>query len=668
MKKMNEIEKSSEQLIKSLATLSEAQLSELIYVHNRKYFYENSPSITDEAFDKLVEALKLLNPKAEALVAIGHNERAFGNEITHQRPMLSLEKCYDDASFFKWAEKINGDFLAMPKIDGVACSVIYSTQGELLQTATRGDGRVGENITKNALLIPDLPAKLPKEIVSSIAASDENLEIRGEIFLPISKFKEQFAKEFVSPRNLAAGVIKLKESDQSKNQALRFFPYDLRGSILTTEREKFELLERLNFSMMPWRIVHNDESATEIYFEWLKLRDTFDFEIDGVVFRANLLNDQRRLGETAHHPRYAMAYKFQGESAQTKLVGVEWSVSRTGSVTPVAIVEPVFVSGASITRASLHNLGIFLSLELAEESLVEIVRRGGVIPHLERVLFKKGAPLSIPEHCPSCGGALVVDGDFLRCAQPDSCEEVVVAKLIHFVHVFGIEGLGEKIIRKLFQAGLVKKFGDVFRITASDLHGLERMGEVLASKLLEEIHKKRTIDLPTFLRALGINEIGTNVSELLAANFHILARIRELSEEDLLAVHGIGASIARSLIDGLRELSTEIDDVLTEVSITEGETINVDADITHPLFGKSVVFTGKMAHLDRKAAQALVKSFGGKTPDAMSAAVNFLVIGDDGSPLLGAGKKSTKQKAAEKLISAGHHIEIISESDFLKMV
>lgn len=644
------------------------ELSFLIEHHNRKYFSENAPEITDEAFDKLVEALKFINPKALVLHKVGHLALKFGKEVIHQSPMLSLEKCYDEQAFFKWAEKINGDFIAMPKIDGVASSILYSLEGQMIEASTRGDGLVGEDITKNAQSIPKLPLALPKNLVlSSLSPNQEHLEIRGEVFLPLSHFKKFFALDFSSPRNLAAGFLKLKNPEKNKIENLRFFPYDIRGSRAKNEEEKFKLLESLGFSMMPWWLLKNDPKATAVYYSLLKDRDNFDYEIDGVVFRANSLEDQLRLGETSHHPKYALAYKFQGESAQTKLIGVEWSVARSGIITPIAIVEPVFVSGASISRASLHNVGIFQKLDLREQSLVEIVRRGGVIPHLERVLSRMGAPLPIPSSCPSCHGPVVMVDEFLYCKNPKECEEVAVGQLIHFCHVVGIEGLGEKIVRNLFREGLLKTFGDIFRLTTELLLRLPRMGEVLAKKLIDEINSKKTIELKVFLESLGINEVGSNVSELIASNFHTLEKIRSLTVEDLMPIHGIGESISHSLVKGLHENSLEIDDLLSSITVQDEIESNLKADRAHPLFGQAVVFTGKMAHLDRRAAQGLVKRLGGKAPGAITSSTTILVIGDEGSPLLGIGKKSTKQKTAEKLIALGHAIKIISETEFLRL-
>ncbi|HXW60820.1 MAG TPA: helix-hairpin-helix domain-containing protein, partial [Myxococcota bacterium] len=279
----------------------------------------------------------------------------------------------------------------------------------------------------------------------------------------------------------------------------------------------------------------------------------------------------------------------------------------------------------------------------------------------------KGEPLKPPTTCPSCHSPVIVDGDFLLCSAKDSCIEAVVSSLIHFCQVMGLEGFGEKLIRRLFERGLLKCFSDIYRLNSEDLLAIDRMGDVLAHKLLAQVEKKRTVDLATFIRALGIKEIGTNVSEIVAANFHTLKNIRSLGTAELISLHGIGERIALSLVAGLKDLGEEIDRLLNEITVSDYEPGTQAVSEGHPLFGKSVVFTGKMAHLDRKSAQALVKKLGGLAPDAISSKTDYLVIGDEGSALLGKGAKSTKQKDAEKLIGEGSALKIISESEFLSL-
>lgn len=660
------------QLLSQLPTLSIEELEELVRYHNHQYFVLMSPEVSDETFDKLVETLRSKKPNSSALAELGSDlPKTPGTTfatITHRSPMLSLDKCYEQDTFDKWREKIRCDLIAMPKIDGVACSLIYGPDGRLLQAATRGDGEKGENITQNVLMIRELPHHLDAEIIRPFLDQDACLEVRGEVFIPLSLFNEKYAEDFSSPRNLAAGGLKQKEAQKSGEIELRFFPYDVRGEKLFSEQEKFVLLEKLGFLMMPWEHLTNNEQAIKAFISFNERSRDFDFETDGVVFRANDLKEQVRLGLTAHHPRYAIAYKFQSETAATNLLEIQWSVSRTGVITPVAIFKPVHLSGAQITRASLHNLRIFKEFGLKTTSLIEINRRGGVIPYVERVLNTEGIPLIPPSHCPSCGSNTREDGDFLYCEKPDACVVVRVSRLIHFASVVEIEGLGPKLITKLFEASLLRKMGDIYRLTVDDLFALPRMGDILANKIINEISRHRALSLTTFLHALGIPDIGDTIAEILAANFPTIELLRTATKEQVMAIHGLGEKIADNVVNGLVDLSDEIDDLLSVATIKALGAVDLTLDQHHPLYKKSVVFTGKMAHLERKAAQNLVKKFGGSAPGAFSSKVDFLVIGDEGSPLLYGGAKSTKHKEAEKYIAEGKPVNIISETDFLSLL
>lgn len=624
--------------------------------HNDAYFKKGEPEITDAAFDKLVETLRMVKADSTVLEELG--EKPAEKSLVHKEPMLSLDKCYDDQSFLKWREKITGSLVAMPKIDGVACSLHYDEKGNLRQGLTRGDGRSGEDITENVKRIRDIQTQLKSELV------DGTLEIRGEVYMRISRFKAAYAEEFANPRNLAAGALKQKEAKKSEAYQLSFFPYDIRGTKLATERAKFHLLDQLGFQVPPVRF---DEDFKTTVRDFFTTRDSLDFEIDGVVFRADSIAEQARLGETAHHPKFAIAYKFQGESAQTHLVNVEWSVGRTGVITPVAIVQPVFVSGATVTRASLHNLGLFLKHDLREHALVEIVRRGGVIPHVERVLRSEGKPYAAPTQCPSCGKPPVVDGDFLRCSEPWECEQIQVGRIIHYCYALEIEGFGEKWVRTLVSKGMVKSPADLYRLTRDDLLGLDRMGPVLASKMIDQIESKKEVQLWQFLSALGLAEIGPVVARALAQHFQDFDALRKAQKEEITSIYGVGESIADALIVGFKTFSDEIDDILTKVRIVKEKQLT-GLDENHPIFGKSVVFTGKMAYLDRKEAQKRVQAVGGNTPASVTATTDFVVIGDEGSALLRGGEKSTKHKAAEKLVSQGAKVNIISETAFLELL
>lgn len=667
----DEIETRSEELLARLPRLSAEELEGLVRHHNALYWDRAAPEISDPAFDKLVEALRHLRPDSPVLDELGETvggapgtDRRFA-PVEHRRPMLSLDKCYDDATLQKWRDKIEGAVVVTPKIDGVACSIRYGKDGNLEVAATRGDGKVGDDITANAKRIKDIPHHIPAEHFDASSDGD-TLEVRGEVYMELSRFEAAYAADFANPRNLTAGALKHKEPERSEAYGLRFFAYDIDGSDLPTEREKFAYLDQIGFRAPPRLVVEPRDDLAAAFREYEAQRATFDYETDGVVMRADRVDVQRRMGNTAHHPRYAIAYKFQGEGAQTKLREVEWSVARSGAITPVALVDPVFVSGATVSRASLHHAGYIDKLGLTTDCTVELVRRGGVIPHVERVLSAQGEKLQVPTACPG-GYPVERDGDFIYCSRANECPVVLRARVKHFNKVIDLIGFGEKHLTRLYETGLVRRPVDLYRLKMDDLLGLERLAEKSASKLLAEIDAKRRLPIAVFLTALGIDEVGLTVAETIVDHFDTWEKLAGASEEQLAEIHGVGPSIAHSLKHGLAERQAEVDELRTEVTVLPATRVVV-AEGSHPLAGKSVVFTGKMAHMDRKVAQQQVKERGGKTPSSVSRELDYLVIGDDGSPLLGDGKKSTKQKTAEKLVGEGADIRIISETDFLKLV
>lgn len=657
------IAKESQALLEALPELDADELERLVRYHNELYWDRNAPEIDDPTFDKLVEALRAVRPESEALVELGETvmtggERRFGT-VEHEHPMLSLDKCYDDDTLRKWQSRIKGGVTVTPKIDGVACAIRYDEKGRLLLAATRGSGKVGDDVTRNASRIQDIPTQLDAEKLPG------PIEVRGEVHMRLSRFREKYAEEFANPRNLTAGALKHKDADASEGYGLRFYAYDLLGVDLPTEREKNALLDELGIPVPETLYVEEDGDLTAAFKHFADQRDELDYEIDGVVMKADLTSERDRLGITAHHPRWALAYKLQGESAQTRVADVEWSLGRSGVITPVAIVDPVFVSGVTVTRASLHNAGYLEKLGIKKGALVEIVRRGGVIPHVERVLAPTGEDVPRPAECPSCKRPTTSDGDFLYCSHPSDCPDVVRNRVAHFVRVVDVLGFGKKYLAALIDKGLVKEPADLYKLTKNDLLSIERMGDLLATKLLAELEARRRLTFPTFLTALGIEEVGPTVAETVCEHFGTLDALRRASCEEIAELHGVGPSIARSLHDALRARGEEIDHLLTQIDVVAPE---APRETGHSLSGKSVVFTGKLALMDRKSAQKRVRDLGGKTPSSVSAELDYLVIGDDGSPLLGEGEMSSKHKRAEKLNEKGAGIAIISESDFVKLL
>jgi DNA ligase (NAD+) len=397
------------------------------------------------------------------------------------------------------------------------------------------------------------------------------------------------------------------------------------------------------------------QGAYDYFFE---KRDGYDFETDGVVFKADLVGEQDRLGSTAHHPRYAIAYKFQGDSGTTTLEDVEWSVSRSGAITPIAIVEPVELSGAMVGRASLHNLSILRQLiddGLSIGAKVVMMRRGGVIPHMESVEKKGKGKVSIPGRCPSCGSKVEERDDFLYCTKPASCVRSKVGELEHFVKAVGIDGFGEKLIAQLYENGVVTDPSEFYDLTVDELLRMERMGETLATKLVKNVDERRNIPLDVFLQSLGIRELGKHASRILAG-FGNLGEVMSKSEEELSEIDTIGPVIAHEVVSGLAAKRDLIGKLLKRVDI-EAAAVAGEGK----LGGKSYLFTGKLLGMGRTEAQKLVEENGGVSAQSVGKELDYLVVGDGG----GAGSKLDK---AKKLKEKGAKVKILSEKEFLKTI
>jgi DNA ligase (NAD+) len=595
--------------------------------------------------------------------------------------MLSLDKAYDREALWGFVQKprsgerkVEGDLVVTPKIDGVACSLRYGDDGRLVLAATRGDGLRGEDITANARRVQAIPGRVE-------AAS---VEVRGELYLPRSRFASTYAADFVNARNLTAGAIKQKDPHKTAAYGLSFFAYDLLGSDVASELDKSARLAALGFAVLPCERVPstNPEVLWQAVERMRAIGAGLDCDTDGVVLKADDLAEQARLGATDHHPRYAIAYKFKAETGFSTLQRVEWSVSRTGRITPVAVVEPVFLSGASVTRASLHNLEILEQLGLSEGCRVELSRRGEVIPQLERVVEAGGAPVRLPARCPSCGGPVArparegdpSPGRFLYCVDPDACPAAVVGTLEHFVKILDVEGFGSRLLQALVTTGTLRHPWEFFELTADKLLALRevevggdrvRIGDKLAAKLVATVRARRRVPLATLLAALGIEDLGSVGAERLVDNLKTLPAIRAASVDELQTIEGFGEERARSVVDGLARLAPRIDALLAHLELDAAPAPVVSG---HPLAGKSVVFTGTLALMDRKTAQQKVRACGGKTPSGVTRELDLLVVGDKGSPLLGQGVKSTKHRTADKLIAQGAAIRVLGEREFVALL
>lgn len=655
---------------KPITDMTVDELAVAVRYHNWRYFALADASISDYEFDALTRRLKALAPDHDALVELTSDatpttttsalSAATGDKVFHDHPMISLDKCYSEAELMHWATSFEGAVTETPKIDGVAASFKYDG-GRLLLAVTRGDGKRGEAFTTNAGFMSEVPKTIPFQ---------GPVEVRGEIYMRLTVFERFAAAGFSNPRNTTAGAIKQKDPARTGDYELSFYLYDIFGLEFATEVDKAAWGREQGFQVVESTLLEKTHMQAG-YDTWLVRRPNLDFEVDGVVYKVNGVAQQAQMGATAHHPRYALAYKFQGESGVSTLEEVEWSVSRTGAITPIAIITPISLSGAMVSRCSLHNLSIMEKLGATIGAKVVAMRRGGVIPHIESVAEAGPTAIEIPVTCPGCDGPAERRDDQLWCTTPENCTVARLGRLQHFTKAVEIDGFGPKIVTQLLDLDLIREPADYYALTIDDLRKLERMGDTLASKLLTNVAVRTSLPLDTFLRSLGINALGGVASTKIATELGTLEAVLEVPESDLAEIHGIGPITAASIVAGLESLETVISDlrkVVTVEAYKAPEVIVVEASEDDPVAGYSFVFTGKMATMGRKEAQALVLARGGSTPSGVGKGLDYLVIGDDGSALLGGGAPSSKHKKATKANEGDADIAIITETAFLEMV
>jgi DNA ligase (NAD+) len=635
--------------------------------------------------------------------------------------MLSLDKCTNETEFARFA-KIAGDLalVATPKVDGLACCIRYGDDGVLQLGATRGDGERGEDVTRNVRQIPGAPERIDAAAYLDPARREvgKGLEVRGEVYLPLQRFRE-VEDQFMSPRNLAAGVLKAKDEPALPPSDLAFLAYDLVNFGLPSKSAKLLAARALGFTPAPWHGC-GPAAAPALFSEMAAERTTWGFEADGVVFEIDDADMVARLGTTAHHPRGAIAWKFATESGTAVLREVEWSVSRTGTITPVALFEPVALSGAMVGRATLHNLSNLRRLGLHVGDRLEVVRRGGVIPHVERNLdgeLVRGADhktIEAPDHCPSCGSATQVlesvrkrAGEpgitagplsvrisptsriprsvnlaaeaahqreevvtqVLACSTPQSCTLARRRSLLHWCQELELDGFGEKVVDALIDARLANDPADLYTLRGEDLEPLPRFGKTMVQNLLNEVGKARTVELGVFLRGLGIESLGKQTADLLAARWS-LPEIRALTVQSLDAALTVAkkpgekatlGKTAQAVHAGLVAHDDLIDRLLLHVEVVRRERqAGVGA-----LAGQVVVFTGALERMGRRDAQQKVVKLGGLAGDAVTDQTTLLVVGGGE---LDSPNPSSKLKKARKLFATVGKPEILDEATFWQRV
>ncbi len=628
--------------------------------HNERYHTLDDPEISDADYDALVLELRQLEADHPDLVSddsptglVGGAISATFSPVTHRVPMMSLDNAMDADELRAWADRVTKGldgavptFVCELKFDGLAISLRYEN-GRFVQAATRGDGRVGEDVTANVATIGDVPHVLPD-------GAPEVVEVRGEVYMTRSSFEqlnERAAaageKTFVNPRNSAAGSLRQKDPAITASRNLSFFSYQLGevigGPEFTSHVTMLDFAAGLGFAVNDHvRTFTTIDEVAAHCLHWQEHRHDLDYEIDGVVIKLDDTAQRERLGVTSRAPRWAIAYKFPPEERTTLLRDIMVSVGRTGRATPFAVLEPVFVGGSTVGMATLHNQDQVALKDVRPGDTVVVRKAGDVIPEVVGPVLslrpKGSRPWVFPTRCPRCGNPLVrPEGESdTRCVAPD-CPAQRDQKIAYFASRGGmdIEGLGEQMVEKLTAAGLVRDPADLYSLTVEQLVELDRVGPTSAQKLVDEIAKSKQRPLPKLLTALGVRHLGPAASLALTNEFHTLDAIVSRSVDELAAVEGVGDVIAttivswfgqetnRAYIDRLRTAGVNFGDPAAAVAAAAAR-----AATPQTLEGKTVVVTGTLANYNREQAEEAITSRGGKSPGSVSKKTFALVVGE----------------------------------------
>jgi len=652
------------------------ELREALNYHNHLYYVLDNPSIPDSEYDQMMQELISMEQECPDSTDPNSPSQRVGGEpisgfeqVSHDIPMLSLGNAFDKSDMENWLRRVRGlvnnesfTLVAELKIDGLAVSLIYEN-GLLVQGSTRGNGTIGEDVTQNIKTIKSIPLRLSGDF-------PPHLEVRGEVYMPIASFtklNEQRAAKgeslYANPRNSGAGSVRNLDPKVTASRNMQIWIYSLidNNGVYQpdTHSQSLEYLKTLGFRVNPHNTLCGSIEDIEAYHKsWIENRHNLGYEADGVVVKVNEYSAQNRMGVVGREPRWAIAYKFPAERVMTKLHSIGINVGRTGSLNPYAILEPVIVSGVTVRNASLHNEEDILRKDIREGDWVTIERAGEVIPQVIGPILNHRTgnemPFKMPSHCPICASLIVKNTDDAMHRCPNvSCPAQFFELLKHFVSkgAMNIDGLGEKWCNILIEQGLINDISDLYKLRKSDLVDLERMGDVLATKIISNIEESKTNTLSTFLYSLGIFHVGTEVAELLAAKYDNLSNIMAASHEDLIAIQGIGPKIADSLVSYFSVPNNlEIIDKLLNFGIEPNNKETSDIKSDSPWEGLTFVITGSLSSMTRREAETLVKSLGGSATSSVTGKTNFLVAGE--SP-------GSKLRSAE-----ANGIPILSEQDF----
>jgi DNA ligase (NAD+) len=650
------------------------ELSSAIRYHRELYYNHSAPEISDADFDKLWDELKTLDPDNSVLHEVGPEPLPGTVKVEHIFPMRSLDKgtTDDDITHFVTQSTFGGQqYLAQPKLDGSALSLEY-VAGNLHRAATRGSGERGEDVTLNAKLIANIPLRL------NVPA---DCHVRGEVVMPLAVFEEKYRTVSPNPRNLCSGALRQKHGDGKADAAdLVFCAYDVKfvnqRPSAENDSELLSWLQKAGIEPAPWTIFKSDKPQLEMIEhteEWSEKRSDFAYEIDGIVFKLDNLQQRENLGMTAHHPRWALAWKFPPEEATSVLLSVDWQTGRTGNVTPVARIAPQSVGGVTVENTTLHNPGEITRLGIKIGDKILIVRRGDVIPKIEQSLgrakqedllernhadgtsFSYQLPMeqeiAIPNICPSCDYDLVTEGAFLKCYNM-LCDARTSRSILYWCRALEMDGIGEKLVEQLLEAGIISSISGLYELTETQLTSLERMGKKSAQNVLSELTRTKQMTLGKFIHALGIPGIGPELASLFAGHVKTLdgmidwldqahaslgdelygpetneigkpykfnKALRVLCEHD-----GIGEKVAIQVRDGLEQRRKLIQELSNHLILDE-EPIMTS---TGKFDGMTFCITGTLSQ-PRKAIQLMVKGAGGKVVGSISAKLDVLIAGEN---------------------------------------
>ncbi|HSX42215.1 MAG TPA: NAD-dependent DNA ligase LigA [Candidatus Saccharimonadales bacterium] len=651
------------------------KLREVINGLRYRYHVLDDPEVTDEIYDSLTSELKQIEAEHQDLITPDSPTQRVGGapspkfrKVTHETVMLSLDDVHGDDELLAWETKIAkylgakklGPFYAELKVDGLAMSLRYEG-GVLVQAATRGDGQVGEDVTRNILTIHSIPfqVKPPKAIGG-------NFEVRGEIYLPKKPFEElnkQRAKAgeplFANPRNASAGAVRQLDPAITAQRSLAFMAYSLLGPALTTHQKEHEILMAMGFvTDQHAQLVGDVQELIAFAAKMQTERDRLPLQVDGVVATLNDTNTFRRGGVIGKAPRGAVAYKWPAEEVTTKLKDILIQVGRTGTLTPVADLEPVVVAGSTVHRATLHNADEIERKGILIGDTVILRKAGDVIPEvvgpIKELRTGQEKKFKFPSKCPVCGSPVERIGAEVayRCTNPD-CYGSLLLQLRHFTskNALDIVGLGPKVIDALYDAELIRDQADIFHLKADDIAQLERFGELSASNIIRAINDKRKISLPRFIYALGIRHVGVETAQALAQHFLSIEKLRQANLEQLQKVPDIGPVVAESVANYFKTKPKQelLDQLIEEITLEK-----MTPPKKGPLSGQSIVITGTLESMGRQEAQAKARAAGADVNDSVSKNTSYVVVGAN------PGSKADK---AKKL-----GVKILSEAGFLRLV